>query len=116
MAGIYGIAVTPDLYYWDCPRHQEIMGRYPQPIKEVLRRPEDIMNTFDTCNIWDGEVRMGVIEEMRRRINKSRWERWGQSEIRSWRRAIVMRGVSGINGVIGVMCLQRSVDVTNVLK
>ena len=26
-------------------------------------------------NIWDGEVRMGVIEEMRRRINKSRWER-----------------------------------------
>jgi len=52
------------------------MGRYPQPIKEVLRRPEDIINPFDTCNIWDGEVRIGVIEEMRRMINKIRWERW----------------------------------------
>jgi len=48
VAGICGIAVTPDLYYWDCPRHQEIMGRYPQPIRDVLRRPEDIMNPFDT--------------------------------------------------------------------
>ena len=75
MAGICGIAVTP-LYYWDCSRHQAIMGRYPQPIREVLRRPEDIINPFDTCNIWNGDVRMGVIEEMRRRINKSRWERW----------------------------------------
>ena len=27
-------------------------------------------------NIRDGDVRMGVIEEMRRRINKIRWERW----------------------------------------
>jgi len=44
------------LYYWDCPRRQAIMGRYPQPIKEVLRRPEDIINSFDTCNIWNGEV------------------------------------------------------------
>jgi len=51
VAGICGIAVTPDLNYWDCPRHQEIMGKYPQPIREVLRRPEDkdIMNPFDTC-------------------------------------------------------------------
>ncbi|HJH25634.1 MAG TPA: hypothetical protein C5S37_02425 [Methanophagales archaeon] len=49
VAGIYGIAVTPDLNYWDCPRHQEIMGNYPQPIKEVLRKPEEIMNPFDTC-------------------------------------------------------------------
>jgi hypothetical protein len=32
MAGICGIAVTPDLNYWDGPRHQEIMGRYPQSI------------------------------------------------------------------------------------
>jgi len=49
VAGICGIAVTSDLYYWDCPRHQEIMGKYPQPIRAVLRRPEDIMNPFDTC-------------------------------------------------------------------
>ncbi len=49
VAGIYGIAVTPDLHYWDCPRHQEIMGKYPQPIKEVLKKPEDMMNPFDTC-------------------------------------------------------------------
>ena len=27
-------------------------------------------------NIWDGDVRMGVIEEIRLRINKIRWERW----------------------------------------
>jgi len=39
MAGICGIAVTPDLNYWDCPRHQEIIEKYPRPIKEVLRRP-----------------------------------------------------------------------------
>jgi len=49
VAGIYGIAVTPDRNYWDCPRHQEIIGRYPQSIKEVLREPEDIINPFDTC-------------------------------------------------------------------
>ena len=49
VAGIYGIAVTPDLHYWDCPRHQEIIGTYPQPIKEVLRNPEEIMNPFDSC-------------------------------------------------------------------
>ena len=49
VAGICGIAVTPDLYYWDCPRHQEIMGKYPKPIREVLRKPEDTMNPFDTC-------------------------------------------------------------------
>ncbi len=49
VAGICGLAVTPDLNYWDCPRHQEVIGTYPTPIKEVLRRPEDIMNPFDTC-------------------------------------------------------------------
>ena len=49
IAGICGIAVTPDLYYWDCPRHQEIIGKYPQPIREVLRKNEDTMNPFDTC-------------------------------------------------------------------
>ena len=49
VAGICGIAVTPDLYYWDCPRHQAIMGKYPQPIREVLRKNEDTMNPFDTC-------------------------------------------------------------------
>jgi MoaA/NifB/PqqE/SkfB family radical SAM enzyme len=48
VAGICGIAVTPDLHYWDYPRHQEIIGKYPQPIKEVLRT-EDMMNPFDTC-------------------------------------------------------------------
>ena len=49
-------------------------------------------------------MRMGVIEEVGGGDG-------GQSKIRSWRRVIVMRGVSR-----GVMCLQRSVDVTNVLK
>ena len=49
VAGICGIAVTPDLNYWDCPRHQEIIGSYPQPVQTVLRKPEDIINPFDTC-------------------------------------------------------------------
>jgi len=39
MAGICGIAVTPDLNYWNCPRHQEIIEKYPRSIKGVLRRP-----------------------------------------------------------------------------
>ena len=49
VAGICGVAVTPDLNYWGCPRHQEIIGRYPRPIKGVLKRPEDIVNPFNTC-------------------------------------------------------------------
>lgn len=49
VAGICGIAVTPDLNYWGCPRHQEIIGRYPRPMKRVLKRPGDIVNPFDTC-------------------------------------------------------------------
>ena len=48
-AGIYGVAVTPDLNYWDCPRHQETIGRYPQPIRTVIRNPEERMNPFETC-------------------------------------------------------------------
>ena len=54
VAGIYGIAVTPDLNYWDCPRHQEITGKHPQPIREVLRNTEDMMNPFDTCCKYTG--------------------------------------------------------------
>ena len=49
VAGIYGIAVTPDLNYWDCPRHQEVIGRYPQPIQTVIKKPGEVMNPFDTC-------------------------------------------------------------------
>lgn len=49
VAGIYGIAVTPNLNYWDCPRHQEVIGRYPQPIQTVIKKPEDMANPFGTC-------------------------------------------------------------------
>ncbi|MDI6811460.1 MAG: hypothetical protein QMD80_07320 [archaeon] len=49
VAGICGIAVTPDLYYWDCPRHQEIIGRYPQRIRTVIKKSENMVNPFDTC-------------------------------------------------------------------
>jgi len=49
VAGIYGLAVTPDLKYWDCPRHQETIGRYPQSIRTVIRNPEEMMNPFETC-------------------------------------------------------------------
>jgi hypothetical protein len=53
VAGICGMAVTPDLYYWDCPRHQEIIGRYPQPIKEVLMwdniKRHKPVNLLETC-------------------------------------------------------------------
>ena len=45
-------------------------------------------------NIRGGDVRMGVMEEIRRRINKIKRERWGRSKIRSLRRAIVIRGLS----------------------
>ena len=49
---------------------------------------------------------MGVMEEIRRRINKIKRERWGQSKIRSWRRAIAMRGLSrGVCGVTGKSAL-----------
>ena len=48
VAGICGIAVTPDLRYWDCPRNQKVLGRYPQPIKDVLRK-EEFGNPFDSC-------------------------------------------------------------------
>jgi hypothetical protein len=49
IARILGLSVLPDGTYWDCPRHQKIMGKYPKPIREVLRKPEDTMNPFDTC-------------------------------------------------------------------
>lgn len=49
VAGVCGIAVTPDLKYWDCPRHQEIIGRYPHPIRMVIKKSDKTMNPFDTC-------------------------------------------------------------------
>jgi len=49
VAGIYGVAVTPDLNYWDCPRHQKIIGRYPQSIQAIIKKPGEVMNPFDTC-------------------------------------------------------------------
>ena len=72
-----------------------------------MRENSDIMNPFDTCCKYKGgDVRMGVMEEIRRRINKIKRERWGQSKIRSWRRAIVMRGLSrGVCGVTGKSAL-----------
>jgi len=48
VAGICGIVVIPDLYYWDCPRNQKILGKYPQPVKEVLKNGE-FGNPFDSC-------------------------------------------------------------------
>ncbi|RZN40104.1 MAG: hypothetical protein EFT35_03300 [Methanophagales archaeon ANME-1-THS] len=48
-AGIYGVAVTPDLNYWDCQRHQKVIGRHPQPIQAVIRSSEEMMNPFETC-------------------------------------------------------------------
>ena len=49
VAGIYGVAVTPDLKYWDCPRHQKVIGRYPQPIQTLIKGPEEMVNPFETC-------------------------------------------------------------------
>ena len=48
VAGICGIAVTPDLRYWDCPRNQKVLGKFPQPIASVLKGDE-FANPFDTC-------------------------------------------------------------------
>ena len=36
IARILGLSVLPDGTYWDCSRNQEIIGKYPQPIREVL--------------------------------------------------------------------------------
>ena len=48
VAGVCGVAVTPDLRYWDCPRNQKVLGKFPKPIREVLRKGES-GNPFDSC-------------------------------------------------------------------
>lgn len=36
IAGVLGISVLPDGTYWDCSRHQMVLGRYPQKIRDLL--------------------------------------------------------------------------------
>ncbi len=36
IARILGLSVLSDGTYWDCSRNQKVIGKYPQPIKEVL--------------------------------------------------------------------------------
>ncbi len=37
IGGVLGCSVLPDGTYWDCSRHQTILGKYPQMLSEVLR-------------------------------------------------------------------------------
>jgi len=53
IARILGLSVLPDGTYWDCSRNQKVIGKYPQPIREVLlwdniKRHEPV-NPFETC-------------------------------------------------------------------
>ncbi|HHE40620.1 MAG TPA: radical SAM protein [Candidatus Cloacimonetes bacterium] len=53
IARILGLSVLPDGTYWDCSRNQKVIGRYPQPIREVLLwdhiKEYKSVNPFDTC-------------------------------------------------------------------
>ncbi|MEA2074565.1 MAG: radical SAM protein, partial [Euryarchaeota archaeon] len=53
IARMLGLSVLPDGTYWDCSRHQKVIGKYPQPIKEVLLWDKIKMgkpvNPFETC-------------------------------------------------------------------
>jgi hypothetical protein len=53
IARILGLSVLPDGTYWDCSRHQKVVGKYPQPIEEVLLWDKIKMGTpvnpFETC-------------------------------------------------------------------
>lgn len=53
IAGILGLSVLPDGTYWDCSRNQQIIGRFPQKINDVLLRDaigrERCRNQFETC-------------------------------------------------------------------
>lgn len=53
IARILGLSVLPDGTYWDCSRNQKVMGKYPQPIKEVLLwdniKKQTPVNPFETC-------------------------------------------------------------------
>ncbi|HDS45130.1 MAG TPA: radical SAM protein [Methanomicrobia archaeon] len=53
IARILGLSVLPNGTYWDCSRHQNVIGKYPQPIKGVLLwdniKEHKPVNPFETC-------------------------------------------------------------------
>lgn len=53
IARILGLSVLTDGTYWDCSRNQKVIGRYPQPIREVLLwdniKEHKPVNPFETC-------------------------------------------------------------------
>ena len=53
IARILGLSILPDGTYWDCSRHQKVIGKYPQPIKEILLwdniKEHKPVNPFETC-------------------------------------------------------------------
>ncbi|KAF5412472.1 MAG: Coenzyme PQQ synthesis protein E [Candidatus Methanophagaceae archaeon] len=53
IARILGLSVLPDGTYWDCSRNQKLIGKYPQPIREVLLwdnlENQTPRNPFETC-------------------------------------------------------------------
>lgn len=53
IARILGLSVLTDGTYWDCSRNEKVIGKYPQPIKEVLLwdniKEGKPVNPFETC-------------------------------------------------------------------
>jgi MoaA/NifB/PqqE/SkfB family radical SAM enzyme len=53
IAGILGISILPDGTIWDCSRHQQILGKFPQKIRDVLFwneiRDKTSRDQFQTC-------------------------------------------------------------------
>jgi len=53
IARILGLSVLPDGTYWDCSRNQKVIGKYPQPIKEIMLwnniQKQKPVNPFETC-------------------------------------------------------------------
>lgn len=48
-AGLDGLAVLPDGTYWDCPRHQKVIGHYPDAIWDVLDRETRNCDPKEMC-------------------------------------------------------------------
>ena len=53
IARILGLSVLTDGTYWDCSRNEKVIGKYPQPIREVLLwdniKKHEPVNPFETC-------------------------------------------------------------------
>jgi MoaA/NifB/PqqE/SkfB family radical SAM enzyme len=53
IGGVLGLSVLPDGTYWDCALNQEVVGRYPSSIRDLLYweyiRAGTARDSFETC-------------------------------------------------------------------